>query len=62
MFTDDNNNNNDNDHNESESKIEYTINFDANARVIKSIEEHPLFPLAEKGIGNCSRRTGKRIC
>jgi hypothetical protein len=39
MSTDDNND----DTTESASKIDYTINFDPNARAIKPIEEHHLY-------------------
>ncbi|MDR2432181.1 MAG: AAA family ATPase [Puniceicoccales bacterium] len=48
MSTDDTDNN--------ESKIDYTINFDPNARAVKPIEEHPLFHLAKEKEPSCDRQ------
>jgi hypothetical protein len=50
MSTDDNDNNNNkyNDTTSKSDKIDYTISFDPNAKVIKPIEEHSLFHLAKE--------------
>jgi hypothetical protein len=54
MSTDDNDNH-DNDESKSD-KIDYTVNFDPNARAIKPIEEHPLFHLAKEKGPSCDRQ------